>query len=173
MKSCSDVSRMHAAARGVAVICAALFLATGWAQELRPLPPHMRILSDEIHALSDAEGVELSRSLQEVVDSTGILVVMVIAETTKPEPIREYAERLARQWARERAIEPARSIFVIVAVSDREMQVLPGRDLRWGAKLSETDVTRDLAPLFRERRYFEALTKLTALLRATITKHER
>ena len=154
----------------MAVICAGLFIATGWAQELRPLPPHKRILSDEIHALSDAEGVELSRSLQEVVDSTGILVVMVIAETTRPEPIRDYAERLALQWAHERTIEPGRSVFVIVAVSDREMRVLPGRDLRWGAELSESDVTQDLGPLFRERRYFEALTKLTARLRARITK---
>ncbi len=165
--------RVGPAVRGLIVICGGLFLATGWAQpELRPLPPLIPTLSDAAGALTDAEGFELSKSLQEVVEATSVRIIMIIVETTAPEPIEDYADRLARRWNRERAIDPTRSIFVIVAVNDREMQVLPGRALGLDAELTGAEIARGLVPLFRERRYFEALMRLTARLRG-ILEHRR
>lgn len=96
---------------------------------------------------------------------------MIIVETTAPEPIEDYADRLARRRNRERAIDPTRSIFVIVAVNDREMQVLPGRALGLDAELTGAEIARGLVPLFRERRYFEALMRLTGRLRSIVENH--
>jgi uncharacterized protein len=156
-------------ARGLIAICAGFFLATGWTQpELRPLPLLLRSVSDEVGALSDAQGKALSKFLQDIFESTSVRIIMVIAETTKPEPVEDYAERLARRWSRERALDPTRAVFVIVAVDDREMQVLPGSALRLDAELTDPSIARNLVPLFRERRYFEALMKLTQRLRGIL-----
>lgn len=51
---------------------------------------------------------------------------MAIVEGTAPEAIEEYEDRLAQQWRRERRIDVARTIFVVVSIDDRTMQVMPG-----------------------------------------------
>ncbi len=163
------MSHLGSAARGLVAICAGFFLATGWTQpELRPLPLLLRSVSDEVGALSDAQAKDLSKALQDIFESTSVRTMVVIAGTVKPEPIPDYAERLARRWTLERALDPTQSIFVIVAVDDREMQVLPGSALRLDMELTDPSIARDLAPLFRERRYFEALMKLMERLRGIL-----
>ena len=142
-------------------ICAVFMIGTAWAQALRDLPPLMHTVSDEIGALSSDEGTRLSSALQQILDEDGIRVVLVIAETTQPESIKDYAERLSRRWATNRGIDPTRAIFMIVAVNDRQMMVLPGRSLGIESALSDPRVTLDLPPLFRERRYYAALMTLT------------
>lgn len=74
----------------------------------------------------------------------------------------------ARCLAREHAIDPERTVFVIAAIGDREMQVLPGRALRLDAELTDPEIARDLTLLLRERRYFEALMILTERIRDVI-----
>ena len=146
----------------IVAACAGLAVHIALAQaELRPLPPLMRALSDEVGALSRDQGAKLSRALQEILDEDGIRMVVVIAESVGPEPIEDYAQRLSRRWARDRGIDPTRAIFIIVAVKDRDMVVMPGRALGLEAALSRPEFGRDLAPLFREQRYFEALMTLT------------
>lgn len=160
---------MDLAARCLIALSAGLFHAAGWAQTAPPQPPPpLRSLSDGVGALTDSQESELSSALQEAFESTGVRIIMVIAATTKPELIEDYAERLARRWTRERALDPTRAVFVIVAVDDREMQVLPGHALRLDTELTDPEIARDLVPLFRERRYFEALTLLTRRLRSVI-----
>lgn len=128
------------------------------AQELRPLPPLLRTLSDEVGALSVEEGRALSRSAEEIFDRTGVRVIIVIAETTRPEQIEDYTERLGQRWKRERDLVPERSVFVVLAVQDREFQVMPGKGLEFvDRELKKPEAYAGLAPLFRERRYFDAL----------------
>ena len=139
---------------------------------LRPLPPLLRTLSDEVGVLSAKEGRELSRSIEEVEARTGVRMVMVIAETVEPEPIEDYAERLARRWERERSIDLARSVFVVIAVKDRAMQVSPGRAVEGVDRaLARSGLSSDLRPLFRSGRYFEALMDLTSCIREIIEKN--
>jgi len=87
--------------------------------------------------------------------------VLVIAETTRPEPIKDYADRLSQRWAQDRGIDPTRAIFMIVSIKDREMMVLPGRNLGLETALADPALGRGLPPLFRERRYYDALLMLT------------
>ena len=140
---------------------------------LRPLPPLLRTLSDEVAVLNVDEGLKLSRSMEAILHETGVRVVMVIAQTTRPEAVEDYTERLAERWRRERGIDPRRSIFVVVAVQDREMQVMPGKGLESiDRELSRPGTFSDLAPLFRSDRYFEALMTVNARLRECVRQHK-
>lgn len=141
------------------------------AEELRPLPPLLRTLSDEVGVMSADEGLKLSRSLEEVHERTRIRIVMVIAETTGPESVEDYTERLARRWRRERQLDTDRSVFVVLAVRDRELQVMPGRALpEIERDLERAGTLQQLVPLFRAGRYFEALMKLNSEIDRLIRK---
>jgi hypothetical protein len=72
--------------------------------------------------------------------------------------MEDYTERLGQRWKRERHLVPERSIFVVLAVQDREFQVMPGKGLEFvDRELKKPEAYAGLAPLFRERRYFDAL----------------
>jgi uncharacterized protein len=136
----------------------ALLAVSALAQQLRPLPPLLRTLSDEVGALSVEQGRALSLSAEEIFERTGVRVIIVIAETTRPEEIEDYTERLGQRWKRERDIAPERSIFVVLSVKDREFQVMPGKGLESiDRQLKKPEAYAGLAPLFREGRYFDAL----------------
>jgi len=79
---------------------------------------------------------------------------------------------LARRWERERSIDLARSVFVVIAVKDRAMQVSPGRAVEGVDRaLARSGLSSDLRPLFRSGRYFEALMDLTSCIREIIEKN--
>lgn len=154
-----------------AVAC--LFFALAAAEELRPLPPLLRTLSDEVGVMTIEEGRILSRALEDVRKRTGVRVIMVIAETTQPEPIEDYGVRLAQRWRRDRQIDVEHSIFIVLAVRDREMQVMPGKALPDIERdLERAGTLRVLGPLFRARHYFEALMKLNAEIDRLVRKRD-
>jgi uncharacterized membrane protein YgcG len=66
-----------------------------------------------------------------------------------------------QRWAQERGNDPTRAIFMIVAVNDRKMVVMPARALGLEYPLARREIADDLPPLFRERRYYDALMTLT------------
>lgn len=160
---------MRPAARCLTALCACVVLSAGCAPT-EPLPPFrsMRNFSDEVGVLTEAQDLELSNSLLEVFESTGVRIVMALVRSTAPEPVEDYADWLARRLGREHAIDPERTVFVIAAIDDREMQILPGRALRLDTELTDPEIARDLALLLRERRYFEALMILTGRIRDVI-----
>lgn len=155
----------------VAALACLLLAFAALAEELRPLPPLLRTLSDEVGVMSTEEGRRLSRSLEAVLERTGVRVVMVIAETTQPEPIESYGERLARRWWRERQLDVEHSVFIVLAVRDREMQVMPGKALPDIERdLERAGTLRGLPPLFRAGRYFEALMKLNTEIERLLSR---
>ena len=105
---------------------ACLLLAFGAsADELRPLPPLLRTLSDEVGVMSIEEGRKLSRSLEQTLDGTGM----------------------------------------------RVMQVMPGKALPdIERELERAGTLRQLAPLFRAGRYFEALMKLNGEIERLLSR---
>ncbi len=162
---------MALAARGLIAVLTTLFVATGWAQPgLRPLPPLMRAISDEIGVMSDVEGKVLSQSLELIRERTGVRVVVVIAETIAPETPGNYVDRLSQRWAIARGVDPTRMVFVLIAVNDGLIGVIPGRALDLDAELSRAQFPLELSPLLRENHYFEALTKLAGRLREILEK---
>lgn len=148
----------------------ALVVSHPLAQEgLRPLPPLMRTVSDEAGILSEEEGRKLASTIAEIFEATGVPVILVIAETTKPERIEDYAERLAKRWRERRGLDPTRAVMIVVSIGDREMQVMPGSTLRsLDIALQREELTRDIAPLFREARYSKGLVLLLGRIRSVL-----
>lgn len=131
------------------------------AGDLRPLPPLLGTLSDEVGVMSIDESRKLAGALERTLDETGIRVVVVIAETAQPGSIEDYGDRLARRWKSERGLDIDHSIFIVLAVRDRELQVMPGRGLaRIERELQRSGKIAELAPLFRAGRFFDALMEL-------------
>lgn len=154
-------------AAGLLPILAGFLLIASAQSGLRPLPPVLRTLSDEIGVLAVQEGLQLSRSIEEIHELTGVRVIMAIVESTAPEAIEDYGDRLAQRWRRERGIDVARTIFVVVAIDDRTMQVMPGAGFPPVERaLGNPELTSDLPELFRNGQYFEALMRLSTRLRA-------
>lgn len=169
--------KITANSAGTRSFATGLVLAIGtlcaFAQELRPLPPALYTLSDEVGAVSVEEGIALSRSAEEISDRTGVRVIVVIVETTLPEQIEDYTERLAQRWKRDRRLEPERSIFVVLVVGDRELQIMPGKDLLFvDLELKKPEMYAGLTALLRERRYFEALMKVNSRLLEMLLKQK-
>lgn len=147
--------------RLVTAAVAALVALAAFAQPRpRDLPPLLRTVSDEAGVLSVEQGLKLSRALDAIYEEDGIRVVAVIAETVAPETIEDYAERLSNRWARDRGIDSTRAIFIVLALHERELVVMPGRGLGMEKALSGPDMTTGLPSLFRQRRYFDALMLL-------------
>lgn len=138
---------------------------------LRPLPPLMRTVSDEAGVLSIAQGRKLALELESILDQDGIRVVLVIAETVQPGTIEDYAERLSQRWARDRAIDPSRAIFIILSIDERELVVMPGRSLGLESAFAAAKIEHGLAPLFLQRRYYDALHLLAERVQAVIRTH--
>lgn len=158
----------------VTSVALVLYALCASAQEPRPLPPLLRTLSDEVGALSVEQGRALSRSAEDIFERTGVRVIVVIAETTKPEEIEDYTERLGQRWKRERQLVPERSIFVILSMRDREFQVMPGKGLESiDRELKKAEAYAGLTPLFRDGRYFDALMTVNQRLLEMILKHKK
>lgn len=157
----------------IATFVLLILVPSAWAEELRPLPPLLRTVSDEVGVLSIEQGRTLSRSAEDIFDRTGVRVIIVIAETTRPEEIEDYAERLGQRWKRERGLVPERSIFVVLAVKDREFQVMPGKDLEFIDRgLKKPEAFAGLSPFFREGRYFDALMAVNQRLLEIVLKQK-
>lgn len=157
----------------VATLVLLMFALAARAEELRPLPPLLHTVSDEAGALSVDQGRALSRSAEDIFDRTGVRVIIVIAETTRPEEIEDYTERLGQRWKRERDLVPERSIFVVLSVRDREFQVMPGRGLEFvDRELKKPEAYAGLSPLFRQGRYFDALMTVNQRLLEIVLKQK-
>jgi uncharacterized membrane protein YgcG len=157
---------------GVAAIAALIAFASS-AEELRPLPPVLRAVSDEARVLSDDQGRQLASAVADIAYATGVPVIVVVVDSTRPEPLRGYAERLAGRWRESRGLDPARAVFVIVATKDRALQILPGRALRLAEALHRDDPTAAAAALFARDRYYEGLVALCGGIHSAILRARR
>lgn len=82
------------------------------AQEaLRPLPPVLSAISDEVGALSESEGEALAEIVADARRASGVRIIIVIVETTVPENIESYTHRLRAQWQARRPPSPGRRTY--------------------------------------------------------------
>lgn len=126
---------------------------------------------DEAQVLSMDERRELRKTLEEIKDTTGTTVAVLIIRSTRPEPVEDYVERLARAWLRKGGLDPEQSVFVVLALEDRQFDVLPGRALpQVQAELSDGRAFQDVAGLLREGRHFDALERASRNLLELLRK---
>lgn len=147
--------------------------AVGAPTGLRELPPLLRAVSDEVGVLSLAEGRELSRIIADIEQKTRVKVIVLIAETTQPESIEAYVQRLVNRWRTQtEALDSGRFVFVVVTKHDRALRVVPGEKLSSILKpFQASRATAEALALLRQNRYFEALETIVNKLLQLITDH--
>jgi uncharacterized membrane protein YgcG len=125
---------------------------------LRPLPPRLSSVSDEVGALSPDQGRALAEMITDIEQASGVRVIVLIAETTRPEDIESYTQRLSSLWMAQRpAMREGKFVFVVIAVSDRALRIAGGKPM--GAivdEVTKSQVMTDIIPMFRSKDYFQA-----------------
>lgn len=127
---------------------------------------------DEARLLSTDERRELGRTLEQIHNTTGIRVAVLIVRSTRPEPVEDYVERLARAWLRKEGLDPEQSIFVVLALEDRQFDILPGRELpQLKADLASDRAFGDVVVLLKQEWHFDALVTVSRNLLELLRKH--
>ncbi len=129
---------------------------------LRPLPPLLRSVSDEVGVLSVPQGKALSNKLFDAEKRTSAKIIVVIAATVAPESIEAYAQRLANHWrGHSQALDSGRFVFVVVAKHDRALRIVPGKKLTRVLKpFMDSGIMADARALLKQDKYFEALAAI-------------
>lgn len=168
------------------MICAAIirnlavtFIALGFAlqspnartqEAVRPLPPMLRAISDEVGALSVSEGEALARIVGDIQQESGVRIIVVIVETTVPESIESYSHRLLAHWGANRPPpDGVEDVIIVVAVTDRTLRIAAGIKMASVVEqVSNNKLMLDVAPLFRSGKYFPAVVLIVERLSQAI-----
>lgn len=138
------------------------------AQDLQPIPELWHRVTDLTNTLSTTEVEQLERKLQAVESDKGSQIAVVIVPTTEPEPIEDYAIRLAEQWkiGREGVDD---GVILLVAKNDRRIRIEVGYGLEGAIpdatakKIIDTYIT----PNFRQGNFYAGINEgLEALVSA-------
>lgn len=132
---------------------------------LRTQPRGLDIVRDDADVLSEEEDRKLTALLQEVLDHTGVKVLVVLVPTTAPENSERYGGRLVEYWARRGAVDPARTVIAVLEVKDRYLSVLAGHGLpALQRELASGGALKFLVPHLKEGRYYDAMAALAQWL---------
>ena len=142
---------------------------------LRPLPPILSPISDEVGMLTDRQGQALADTVARIEQRTGVKIVMTILTTTAPESLDRYSLRFIDRWRHQRKL-PAHGRFIFVAVTrqDRAVRIVPSAKLAWVLREVRTGELATEAPtLFKQDKYFEALSAIADRLAQLLTDRSR
>lgn len=121
--------RRPTAARWVANLLLWLVLAgfgfTAAGQSLLPVPPLKSRVTDQTQTLSQDTAAQLDAKLRAFEERKGVQLAVLIVRSTSPEPIEQYALRVAEQWklGRQRVDDGA---LLLVAKDDRTIRIEVG-----------------------------------------------
>ena len=157
--------------RCVSGICAGLVCLGATGEPVLPLPAIPGVLMDEAHLLSIDEARELRKTLEEIQDTTGTTVAVLVVQSTQPEPVEDYVERLAQAWFQKGGLDPEQSVFIVLALKDRQFDILPGLALpQLKAHLIDGRAFQDVVVLLRQERHFDALLRASLNLLELLRK---
>ncbi len=135
-----------------------LWSAQPYAQQ--PLPALKGRVTDLTGTLKPAEQAQLESQLASLELRKGSQLVVVIVPSTQPEPISDYAIRLAESWKIGRAKEQGKKVddgvILLVAKNDRKVRIEVGYGLEGAIPdaLAKRIIVEAIAPRFREGDYF-------------------
>lgn len=132
--------------------------AFGNAQEIpkRPVPP--KLVNDIADVLTPEQEQTLENKLVAYDDSTSNQVAVVLVSTLNDYPIEEYSLRLFREWGIGNK-NTNNGVLIIAAINDRKIRIEPGYGLEGAIPdiTANMIITNDIAPAFREERYYDGL----------------
>lgn len=88
-----------------------------------------------------------------------IRLVIAIVETTMPEHIETYTERLRTEWGTHRPLSDGEEeIFIVVAATDRTLRIAAGiRMTSIVERALQNRLMVDVGPLLRSKKYFQGI----------------
>lgn len=161
--SASRVRAAHALRSLAFVLLAllpALFLAQrSIAQELVAVPPLQARVNDLTGTLSGEQRASIEAELAALEARKGSQIAILIVPTTQPEPIEQYAIRVAEQWQIGRGEVDGRrvddGVLIVVAKNDRRVRIEVGYGLEGAIPdaYARRIIDESIAPRFRQGDY--------------------
>lgn len=147
-----------------------LMCMSAWAQELQPIPPYAPVV-DVAGVLAPAEQAALAQKLMAFERAHGSELAVVLVATTKPEPIEDYANRLANTWKLGRQ-GIGDGVVLVIAVSDRASRIEVSRALEGAIPDLEAKriLQRHVTPSLRRGAFHEGIDKGLAALFVDIAR---
>jgi uncharacterized protein len=109
------------------LVALTLFIRSGLALELAPIPGFDALVVDTVGVLGD-RAVELNSALEQLKSEKGSEVAVLIVSSTMPETIEQYSIRVAEAWkVGRKGIDDG--ALMIVALKDRAVRIEVGRGL--------------------------------------------
>lgn len=153
-----------------AVLLLGLAAATGWAQpasgsssakgsgELQPVPALSGRVVDLAEVLTPVQITALTTQLAELEQRTGAQVAVLALNSTLPEDITDYTQRVADQWKLGRA-QIGDGVLIVLAVKDRRVRIAVAKTLEGAIPDLEAKrvISQAMAPRFQGGNYAAGL----------------
>lgn len=149
------------------------FLSISYGQDLQPLPDLWHRVTDKTGTLSNTEADQLENKLQALEQNKGSQIAVLIIPTTEPEPIEDYAIRLAEKWKLGRkSIDDG--VILLIAKNDRRVRIEVGYGLE-GAIPDATAkriIDNYITPNFRQGNFYAGINEGVEALSMAIQGEE-
>lgn len=135
----------------------------GWAQaasaaepsgDLQPVPALSGRVVDLTQVLTPVQAASLTEQLAELEQRTGAQVAVLTLDSTLPEDIADYTQRVADAWKLGRA-EIGDGVLVVLAVKDRRVRIAVAKTLEGAIPDLEAKrvISQTMAPRFQGGNY--------------------
>ncbi len=105
-----------------------LFVNSAFGQDLQSVPELWTRVTDQTNTLGSAEKNQLENYLTQLEQEKGSQIAVLIVSTTEPEPIEDYAIRVAEKWKIGReGIDDG--VILLIAKNDRKLRIEVGYGL--------------------------------------------
>jgi len=168
--------RTHASAPGVAhalwalmLAALALFGVAAGAQDLMPVPPLEGRVIDRSGTLDATQRQAMEQHLANVERELGTQMVVLIVDSTAPEDIAAYAQRVGDQWKIGRR-DVGDGLLIVVAKSDRRIRIEVAKALEGAVPdlAARQIITETISPAFKRNDYAGGLNAAIDRLAARI-----
>ncbi|HET9487233.1 MAG TPA: TPM domain-containing protein [Chryseosolibacter sp.] len=142
-------------------------------QQKRVDEPPRYYVNDQVNLLTPSQRDSLTAEIVELEKNIGSQMVILIIDSLRGVKIEEYSLRLANEWGIGRSAYND-GVLITVAMTDRKTRIEVGTGLELIIKdeIAARILREDMAPQFREGRYFEGLYVTVSKLKALITENQ-
>ena len=140
------------------------------AQDVQPVPPLQAHINDLSRTLAGSDAAQLEQQLADYERQHGTQIAVLLLNTTAPEDIADYTQRVAEAWKLGRA-RVGDGLLLVVAVQDRRVRIAPYKALEGAVPdvLARRIIDQQMVPAFGQGDYAGGLRNALTQLQAHIT----
>jgi uncharacterized protein len=142
------------------LLLTALLPAGLWAQQLQPVPPLTSRVTDTTLTLGTQGKAALEAKLADIEARRGSQIAVLLVNTTQPEPIEDYANRVGTTWKIGRK-GVGDGVLIVLAIQDRKVRIDVARSLEGAIPdvTAKRIITETMAPAFKAGDYAGGLIR--------------